>query len=230
MSVVNSYLRLPVMDDWNVVLAQLQADAYSLLEQATQIYLQLAALFDTCKEDPSLLWTDPYIRQQSLPIFAFVLALVSVIVFYTTVTSKSRRERALKAESEEKDRKRVILQKLLSVLTPTRSIWSESYWLHAQKCIKSGVYSLPVQAFVDDLIKGEVELRDPTTNLPALLMGQLVVQELPVQVHSNPSFHRRVTLARSGSKWKWKVRYDISAFDSHELNSVQDSSQAMGAF
>ncbi|THH29578.1 hypothetical protein EUX98_g4601 [Antrodiella citrinella] len=158
-----------------------------------EAHLQLVNAYHTCKEDSIVLW-DPALRQLlRLPLVLTLLPCV-VAILHHAATSRSRRQHALKVEQGEKDRRRAVLQKLLTILTPTCSRWPERYWVLAQEAVKSGVYKLSVGTLVDDIAKGEVELRDPARDFPCLIMGSLVVDGLQVQLECESTLCTRLNV------------------------------------
>ncbi|TCD67273.1 hypothetical protein EIP91_000295 [Steccherinum ochraceum] len=162
-----------------------------------QFFRDLSYVQFVCKDDWSRLWSDFYVRQilfKTVIIIVLVYGVADTLVYF--LTTKSRRQRALLAEQRDKDRKRAILQKLLTVITPTRSLWSDNYWNLAKNAIKSQRLSIPVVALVDGLAKGEVELRDPQKSLPDLLLGRLMVDGLEVRLESDSWLHAKAMVTK----------------------------------
>ena len=84
---------------------------------------------------------------------------------------------------------RLVLEALLSVITPTRSTWPSHYSTSAlagspsQKCLR-----VPLEVFYKDIVYGVTELRDPIVHLPALFHDKLTsVSGLSVSVFAGLS-------------------------------------------
>lgn len=60
---------------------------------------------------------------------------------------------------------------LLTFITPTRSIWPGTYSLIAQRAVseRKSTLRLPLRSFIDDVISGTIELRCPSSDLPAFI-------------------------------------------------------------
>lgn len=171
-----------------------QAFARYLHNESLLFYFQLVGAYDVYIDDPFLLWNDVALPQLLLKAFAILFSAYSLLSsLHLLLTTKSRRERARQTEQEKKDRKRLILQKLLTAVTPTRSVWSDSYWMLAQNALKSQRLRIPVSALVEGLVTGEVELRDPERTLPDLIIGRLVLDGLEVQLESDRSLRTSVS-------------------------------------
>lgn len=192
--------------------------AQHLFGAADHTYAQLVDIYRICKEDPISCWDDPLIRRPIAFLASVLFCLCCISASYLSLTSKSRRERTLKVENDEKDQRRIILQKLLVVITPTRSIWSEYYWQLAHKASKSQLFSLPVQTLMDDLIKGDIEIRDPTASLSDLITGRVVIEGLRVELKSDHTLRRRVIFAGINTYAARKVRCSTLKKD-HCLNA-----------
>lgn len=192
--------------DFDALAIEVRAHAHHLLERASHAYVQLLDVYDVCKDDPSLLWNDNDIRQLIIPPTVALFSLIATSIIYLLATSRYRKERASQAVAEEKDKKRAILQKLLAVLTPTRSKWTNAYWDLAQKSIKTLDFRIPAPTLVEDLVKGEVELRDATVQLPGLIMGSLEAEGLPVRLEAPASLYARVMKASAETRSTRTVR------------------------
>jgi hypothetical protein len=68
-------------------------------------------------------------------------------------------------------------QALLTVLTPTCSIWPPFYLalVHRARYSKPKSIILPLFKLMDDIYSGQIELRDPQNDLPGLLRDHLCV-------------------------------------------------------
>ncbi|OBZ65731.1 hypothetical protein A0H81_14326 [Grifola frondosa] len=69
------------------------------------------------------------------------------------------------------------LQALLTIVTPTCSLWPQDYLeavRHATVSRKTSL-ELPLHALINDVIAGKLELRDPRTYLPCLFMRSLTI-------------------------------------------------------
>ncbi|KAH8099532.1 hypothetical protein BXZ70DRAFT_1008939 [Cristinia sonorae] len=187
---------------WDDALAHFRLLTNHAAEHAHHLSGQLLNIYHTCKDDPRLIWRDDVIREQITPLAILLVPLLCVWALYQVLTSKSRAERAQRIQSEEKDRKRAVLQKLLAVLTPTQSIWPETYWQLSQRWVRSKkpVYRLSALSLRDDVVGGVVELRNASTNLPDAIMGRLEVDGLRVQIESDPALRMMVHSSGLGNR------------------------------
>ncbi|RPD66502.1 hypothetical protein L226DRAFT_609331 [Lentinus tigrinus ALCF2SS1-7] len=70
---------------------------------------------------------------------------------------------------------RKILQALLTIITPTQSVWPRAYVNLAYFAAATGERSvpLPLQTLYEDVVKQRIELRNPKLHLPLLFRGAL---------------------------------------------------------
>lgn len=68
------------------------------------------------------------------------------------------------------------LHALQTTLVPCQSIWPTVYLNAARKWDKSGhiLLELPVSTLIEDIVNGQIELRNPSQDLPVLIQNAIV--------------------------------------------------------
>ncbi|KII89192.1 hypothetical protein PLICRDRAFT_175414 [Plicaturopsis crispa FD-325 SS-3] len=81
---------------------------------------------------------------------------------------------------------RMALHALLTVISPTRSIWPSSYPAIAKKSVheRSGTLMLPLIDLANDIISGSIEFRNIQHDLPALIHGDIDADGWSVRIHT----------------------------------------------
>ena len=125
---------------------------------------------------------------------SILLALLALVLLVYACLSRRRR---CPGQPSGDPRLRAPLNALLSFLTPTFSIWPPLYLRVAQLGItdNTAALRLPLATFLDDVISGVVELRNPVVDLPAFVTSTLSPHGWKVVPHIALSWYISVAVS-----------------------------------
>ena len=106
-------------------------------------------------------------------VYALVVATVLVCLLATLYAKLVRRRTCASRIS----RSREVLQSILYVVTPTRSVWPKHFIAAAQgaSALRGKTVQLPLRTLIEDMVNGCMEMRMPQQDLPGLLRNALTV-------------------------------------------------------
>lgn len=95
-----------------------------------------------------------------------------------------------RARTSQKSQSRKLLQAVLYVMTPTRSVWPQHYITAAKRAASSQdtTLRLSLRNMVDDVLSGRMELRAPQEDLADLLRNALKVDDWTLGLHIDRSW------------------------------------------
>ncbi|KZT71258.1 hypothetical protein DAEQUDRAFT_121814 [Daedalea quercina L-15889] len=99
------------------------------------------------------------------------ICAITLLILYAALSRRSPTRRDRISES------RRVLQALLYILAPTRSLWPQPYVYLVQKAIGAGknTLQLPLRVLVNDILDGRIELRASKLDLPGLQRNAFLV-------------------------------------------------------
>lgn len=117
-------------------------------------------------------------------IYIIVCAVFCLLTTLCAILARCRAHASRIPQSRE------VLQAMLYVMTPTRSIWPQHCIAAAKRVACSGdrILRLSLRKMVDDVLSGRMELRAPQQDLPDLLRNALEVDGWTLGLHIERSW------------------------------------------
>ena len=117
--------------------------------------------------------------------YLLICALFCVVATFYAIFPRSHAFR-----TSQQSQSRRLLQAMLYVMTPTRSVWPQHYITAAKRAASSQdkTLRLSLRNMVDDVLGGRMELRAPQQDLADLLRNALKVDDWTLGLHIDRSW------------------------------------------